>query len=142
MKHILFFTIIISLTTSCFTNKGNNKTKSEKGQMTKELIVDKEFKLIKKTLNYTIESASISGNILTIKVNSEYKDFNLYFNGMYAKSLPPQATLFLVNTTENDSYDTKKTLTLNFDISKAKYYKGDKTIIIIYSYPEKLTLTH
>lgn len=130
------------LMSACCANKGNTKSKSANGNEVKQLIVDNDYKFTKDELNYTIESAVIVDSILTITVNSVYKDFDLYFNGMYAKSMPPIATLFFVNTSEDDSFDEKKTLTFKFDIGKAKYNKGDKTIVKIHEFPDKLILNH
>lgn len=146
MKHILFFTIIISIMTSCFTNKGNNKNKSMKNPKVKEVIIDKSFSWDNSKLDYTIEMASLTDSILTIQVKTKGSNvehnFDLYFNGMYAKSLPTKATLYLKHSTEKDIDDKEVEKILKFDISKAKYYKGDKTIILINSYSGKFILNH
>ncbi len=146
MKHILFFAIVIFIMTSCFTNKGNNKNKSMKNPKVKEVIVDKSFSWDNSKLDYTIESASLTDSILTIQVKTKGSnvehDFELYFNGMYAKSLPAKATLYLKHSIKKEIDDKEVEKTLKFDISKAKYYKGDKTVILINSYSGKFILNH
>ncbi|MES2284928.1 MAG: hypothetical protein V4547_04505 [Bacteroidota bacterium] len=72
-----------------------------------------------------IDSLAIKGDVLSIFVNYSggCKDhsFDLYSNGMYAKSLPPKLTLFLKQTDNDDGCRSLINQELKFNISAVKY---------------------
>lgn len=72
-----------------------------------------------------IDSLAIKADVLSIFVNYSggCKDhgFDLYSNGMYAKSLPPKLTLFLKHTDNDDGCRSLISQELKFNISAVKY---------------------
>lgn len=72
-----------------------------------------------------VDSLAIKGDVLSIFVNYSggCKDhsFDLYSNGMYAKSLPPKLTLFLKHTDNDDGCRSLINQELKFNISAVKY---------------------
>lgn len=72
-----------------------------------------------------VDSLAIKGDVLSIFVNYSggCKDhsFDLYSNGMYAKSLPPKLTLFLKHTDNDDGCRSLISQELKFNISAVKY---------------------
>jgi hypothetical protein len=145
MKSIYFLAVIlIFFLASCCTTKDNPGTKSGKVKnqpVIQQLIVDKAFVCPIENVGYNIQSASIVDSTLTVTITykgtSEKDEFNIYFNGMYAKSLPAIATLCIVQKKMGDKEFSKE---LKFNIADARYMKGDKTFIMINGFSEKLTL--
>ena len=72
-----------------------------------------------------VDSLAIKGDVLSVFVNYSggCKDhsFELYSNGMYAKSLPPKLTLFLKHTDNEDGCRSLINQELKFNISAVKY---------------------
>lgn len=131
MKYVITilacFTILFSCKTTQTTNNGTGKSD---GMKIKALIQNEAYREINSS-PVTIKSASIKGSILQIDV--EYSggcsdaNFELYWDGMLAKSMPPKATFGLVYTTN----DTCRKLTMNtliFDISSV--YTGECIIFL------------
>lgn len=131
---------------SCFSSKKNTENKSKNGsvkQMVKEMIFDRSFVWDEQYCGYKILSASLADSTLTISISYKGKsaddDFYLIFNGMFAKSLPAKATLYLKQDISGDK-DFEKTM--QFNISKARYNKGEKTIIMLNKYEGQFDLMH
>ncbi|MFH2142568.1 MAG: hypothetical protein ABIJ97_09110 [Bacteroidota bacterium] len=137
--------ICFCLFSSCFSSKEKSNTKSGKTNrnLLQNLIVDAQYNCLEKEKNYTIESANIVDSTISISIKYKGKNendiFNLYFNGMYAKSLPAIATLCLDQNVIGENEFSRE---LKFNITKAKYAKGDKTFIMLNGYSEKLILNN
>jgi hypothetical protein len=76
----------------------------------------------------SIDSITIKGDILSVFVNygggCKKHIFDLYSNGVYAKSLPPQLTLYLKHINNDDRCRKLVIQELKFNISSVKYKKG------------------
>ncbi|MFH2094542.1 MAG: hypothetical protein ABIJ16_02485 [Bacteroidota bacterium] len=143
---ITYIILMLMIMSSCFSSKKNTENKSKNGsveQMAKDIVYDRAFVWDEQFAGYKILSASLSDSTLTIsftyKGKSADDDFNLIFNGMFAKSLPAKATLYLKQETSGDN-DFEKTM--QFNISKARYNKGEKTIILLHSFEGQFDLMH
>jgi hypothetical protein len=81
----------------------------------------------------TIDSLKVSGQQLIVTVSysggCENHSFDLYFDGMYAKSLPAQATLQLYHRNNGDACRSLISEELRFDLSSMKP-PGGKSIIL------------
>jgi len=139
------FTIIILLSTTLFLachkkemakNTVAAESKQENKNSTpviKEAIIDSEVDLVNTGAAYNIDSIKIDDDVLSIFVNysggCKEHSFELYSNGMYAKSLPPQLPLSLKHTNNDDSCRELVTQELKFNINKLKY-PGKNTVIL------------
>jgi hypothetical protein len=84
---------------------------------------------------YNIDSLSISGDTLSVFVNysggCETHSFDLYSNGMYAKSSPPQLSLCLKHSGKTDQCKKLIMKELKFNVTDLKYKGSDKVILKI-----------
>ena len=104
--------------------------------------IDKNFKIPKKPTKYNIDSAKIDNNIMTISLSyigecGEH-GFDLIFNGMYKKSLPRQADLYLLHEYKVDTCTKINTLELRYSLDPIIGQSKQATNFTLYSYPEKL----
>lgn len=129
---ILFFGFVILITACSVFNKKNDSVAC------KTVIKDKNFTIPANNSDYKINKVSLSDSLLMINVTyngkSDKDSFDLIFNEMYAKSMPPIATLYLVQNVIGTKQITRD---LCFDISNIKY-KGGKVKVKIYGYNETL----
>ena len=128
-KNILF--IILLLTgTSCHQKKLAKTTPDAEVKM---VIVDQNYNVKDSIVNYTIDSAKTNGDILSLFINysggCKTHSFDLYSNSLYAKSLPPQTTVYLKHKNNGDACRELIIEELRFNISQLKY-SGKKTVII------------
>jgi hypothetical protein len=81
----------------------------------------------------TIDSMRVLGKTLILNVSysggCEKHEFDLYFNGMYAKSLPVQANLHLFHNNNGDACRKLEMKELRFDISEMKPPGGNSIIL-------------
>ncbi|MFN3167508.1 MAG: hypothetical protein ACE37H_10640 [Phycisphaeraceae bacterium] len=70
---------------------------------------------------FKMSQATIEGDVLKIKVSysggAQKHAFELYWNGLIAKSFPPQTTLVLKHDANGDNAEALITDTLEFDLS-------------------------
>ena len=70
---------------------------------------------------FTMGEVSIQGGVMKIKVTyaggSKEHDFKLYWNGITARSYPPQTSLYLKHDANGDTAEALLTKTLQFDLA-------------------------
>ena len=144
-KLVLFLILSTLILTSC-NNYNNGVLKGV--QITDWHIyptIDRDFKIPEKPTNYTIDSAKIEKNILRINISyiGECGDhgFDLIFNGIYKKSLPRQADLYLLHEYKVDTCTKINTLELRYTLDPIIGNSKQATNFTLYSYPEKLKFT-
>jgi len=141
-KNILFYIIlIITLLNSCFSaNKLDNSNNSIN---IKELVINKNIDISKLNMDYIINKVTLQDSILNVDLSYSgdcgEPDFELFFNGNYEKSFPPQATFYLKHKSNKKKCNENINKILKFNISKAKYYKGNIVYIKLHSYNEIIT---
>lgn len=91
---------------------------------------------------YTVNSASITGNVLTASItftgNKEIPEFDLVWNGMLMKSLPPKAAVVIVPKGKQPQGKNKVTLTLSFQLTDFEKNGYDETVIMLKGFDEQL----
>lgn len=99
----------------------------------KNAIVNTEIDMTNTGGMYTVDSMKIDNDVLSVFVNysggCKEHSFDLYSNGMYAKSLPPQLSLCLKHTNNGDACRKLIIKELKFNISNLKY-AGKNTVIL------------
>lgn len=107
--------------------------KEEKKEQIKNAIVTPEIDLTNTGNAYVIDSLALSGDILSIFVNysggCKEHSFDLYSNGMFAKSLPPQLSLCLKHTGNDDACRELIMKELKFNVSTLRY-SGKNTVVL------------
>ncbi len=136
---------VLSVTTQMQTckkkvrdNEGT-KTKSEMVNPVKKVVIDQSMTPIPSIDDLNITKVDISSNLLTIIftfLGTKEDDFDLVFNGMYMKSLPPQATVRLKQIKKTGKIDTQ-TKTMVFDVEPMKS-NGTELHIKLDGYKEKI----
>jgi len=100
----------------------------------KNVTVDPAADMVNTGAPYSVDSVGISGDILSVFVNYSggCKDhsFELLSNGMFAKSLPPQVTVCLKHTNNDDACRKLVMQELKFNVSGIKYKSGNGTTVI------------
>lgn len=95
-----------SLFFSCKTKKSATAEMYNSNSEIENVILKTELNISEIKPNYKIDSIAINKDILSVFVNysggCQKHKFELLFNGMYAKSLPPQATLYLNHISNDD----------------------------------------
>ena len=99
----------------------------------KDAIINPDVDMSNTGNAYTIDSLKIIADVLSVFVSypgcCTENSFELYSNGMYAKSLPPQLSLCLKHTSKGDPCRRLVTQELKFNILKLKY-PGKNTVIL------------
>ena len=99
----------------------------------KNAVVNAEVDMTNTGAMYTVDSIKIDNDVLSVFVNysggCKEHSFDLYSNGMYAKSLPPQLSLCLKHTNNGDACRKLIMKELKFNISNLKY-AGKNTVIL------------
>jgi hypothetical protein len=84
---------------------------------------------------YKVDSLSITGDVLSVFVNysggCKEHSFKLLSNGMYAKSMPPQLSLCLQHSGNDDQCRKLVMQELKFDVSDLRYKSGNTVILKI-----------
>jgi hypothetical protein len=132
MKKIILFLTLFTIA-SCH-NKSTTKTSSGSGpEKINKVIVDPEVDMTSTGAYYKVDSLFINENILSVLVSYSggCKDhsFQLFSDGMYAKSIPPQLSLSLKHIANDDQCKKIIKQELKFDVSDLKY-KGNNTVIL------------
>ena len=142
MKKIVSFAVLIVVL--CFLCACPSKPAIKNYQNFFPVIVDAAYKAPSKHQVH-IDSAYIDKNILNLKVNytggCKPHFFEMYSSGVYAKSKPPQVSVFIYDTVTVDNCRQFKEEFIKFDLSKLKHssqkevkIKLDAEKIISYSY--------
>jgi len=110
----------------------------------KDPIIDASIDITNTGAAYNIDSMKISGDILSVFVTysggCKEHSFELYSNGMYAKSLPPQLSLCLRHSSNDDACRELINQELKYTISKLKY-PGNNTVILKLGAKQRITYT-
>ncbi len=136
----LFFSVLIF---SCHTRArtvrtqcGHNPTITKLNNDTSKIemvIIDRNSNMADTGVAYIIDSMKINNDILSLFVKYSggcgVHSFQLFSNGAYAKSLPPQTSVCLRHTNKEDACRQLISEELKFNISKLKY-QGQNTVII------------
>lgn len=140
MKKILLFTSTMMMllavsAVSCKSSKNNTNSESNskntnavKDDSIQSLRIDPNFDQNAKNDPCTIESVTLKQDILEITVSysggCQQHNFDLVFNGMYKKSLPVKATIFLVHENKGDNCRSIVTQKLAFNIRSIRNPAG------------------
>lgn len=115
--------------------------KDAQAQLDTELIIDQKFQYPSELNNCSILEAKINGDYLLLDIEftggCEQHRFNLYFNEVLMKSMPPKATLFLNHIDNNDKCESIVQKTLKFNIKKLKE-KSNEMYIYLVGYSKSL----
>lgn len=145
MIRTIILLVILSVTTQMQTCKkkvkdtDETKTKSEMVNPVKKVVIDRSMKPVSPIDSLNITKVVISKNLLTITfsfLGTKDDDFDLVFDGMYMKSLPPQATVRLKQVKKSGKIATQ-TKTMVFDVEPMKT-KGTELHIKLDGYKEKI----
>lgn len=129
----------VLLVTSCGSKKetANQENSASEFQMPEpemeRVIIDEGFVPPRENGAFNVESMDIVDAKLTLSVSysggCEEHEFNLYSPNQYAKSYPPQLSLFLQHIDNGDNCRARIYKDLIFDISGVEY-DGTNTLII------------
>lgn len=133
----LFVTAVFLL--GCGKKKSVANPNTETAEVTipmpevEKLIVDEGFVPPRENGRFNVERMEMEGDRLLLAVSysggCEEHIFNLYSDGRYAKSYPPQLTLFLEHIDNNDRCRAMIQKELVFDITDAQY-PGTSEVVI------------
>ena len=157
MKHLLALLSLSLLLAVGACNTG--KMTSKEGEVTEEKMAPPplekpEIRLLEKNPDYQpsqvpvdfiIDSAWCKGDILHLQVNykggCEIHDFRLIWPGMYMKSLPMKAPLFLTHRVANETCIENITEELKFDNSLLEPGSSDRLFLLLEGYKNELIYT-
>ena len=137
-KQILFIAVLALV--SCHQKKAA-KTPGEatplkiSGTAIKEVIIDNTIDLTNSGAMYTIDSAHIMGDVLSVFVNysggCKEHTWDAYSNGMFAKSLPPKIYVQLKHINNDDMCRQLINEELKFNITKLKNASTKSVKVIV-----------
>ncbi|MCF8278285.1 MAG: hypothetical protein K9J17_16275 [Flavobacteriales bacterium] len=138
LKQYLILLLIAASLMAC-KNNGQNTVASEPAKVVAELpsikpiIVDNTRKP-RSEFDFQLLDASTKGDILSVVVRysggCKEHDFNAYFSGAYAKSLPPQAIVELEHLNpDNDPCRSLVKDTFQFDLKPLRYSASEEVIV-------------
>lgn len=108
---------------------------------TKAMILNREF-IPTDQPEFSILSADIEGDIISISVNypggKGFHDFDLVFNGIIMKSMPPQVNLFVRHSQTEDNCDRIMSDSLKFDLRGLRLGEHGSVIIRLEGLSERL----
>jgi hypothetical protein len=133
---IITLAVLISAVNMKSCNK--NKEKSAKPDL-KPILIDESMEIAPKYDNTVKFTARIKGDILTATI--EYygckdDEFDLVFNKMWLKSLPPKANLFLKKTNGKCSTQGNYTKTYKFDLKNLRNSSSNEIKVKVMNYTE------
>jgi hypothetical protein len=136
MKTIHFLPLAFVLLTLSLGCNGKKKGAKTPKPEVKLVVAENGFVEPENNAPFTVKSVKVKGDILNIEVEysggCEKHEFDLFFNGIYMKSMPPKAGLILVHKNNDDNCRQLITETLKFDLTPTRY--GDtKDYTIIFS---------
>lgn len=137
----------MTMFTQCKNKKESVKSEDTQKDMPELTKKNAKSLTIEKGVSYdgsapvTIKNAEINGDFLKLSVSysggCEEHEFDLLFNGMYAKSLPVQAKFFLKHNSNGDACKGLVHKELLFDVSELKK-KQNHVIISVMGYKGKI----
>lgn len=142
---LIFFLSLIAMTVLSCKNNGQ-KTSQTKSVMAekpsaslKEIIIDNNRSPVKP--DFAVLEMTSENDVLTVIVRysggCEEHDFNAYFSGGWAKSLPPQAALTLEHLNpKNDACRSLVKDTLRFNLKPLQYSGASEVVVKWSSNPE------
>ncbi|UCG26865.1 MAG: hypothetical protein JSV24_07740 [Bacteroidales bacterium] len=95
--------------------------------------------------NFEITGISLRDSLLIIDLEFlgfENQEFDLYFDGVYQKTMPPHATLYIERKGGTKSRGEKITRQLLFDITGLKHPDYDRVIITVAGYTQMVIFTY
>lgn len=108
-----------------------------------QLIIDEGFVPPRENAAFEVDGMEMIGSELHLRVTysggCEEHQFNLYFNKQYAKSYPPQATLFLEHIDNNDRCRAMITKEIVFDLTGIEYPGTSELVIRLNNTDKKLS---
>jgi hypothetical protein len=134
----LLLVLIIGIASVGCKNNGQNTGQTKQAEApalptAKEIIVGTLKKPLPKP-DFEVLDFSIQKDVLTVVVRysggCETHDFNAYFSGGWAKSLPPQASLEIEHLNPNN--DACRSLvkdTLRFNLIPLRYQAGNEVVV-------------
>ncbi len=140
---VLIFAVL--LTVSCSTRKNQQKSVINKNQEMTVLLeptVDNSFTIPKGKPDYTINNAEIKDSVLVLNISysggCKEHNFELMFNGMYMKSLPRKASLYLKHESNGDICKKLVLLELRYNLSSILGEAKQAANFNLYSYSNVL----
>lgn len=121
MKNFILISFLVIGFISCKTTPQGRK---ETSKHPKSLIINSSIPYATELHKVRILNTKITDDILQIKIEysggCEKHDFNLIFNEIWKKSMPPKITLFLEHKDGNDKCKALVSEVLKFDIKNLK----------------------
>lgn len=122
-----------STTTASTAASENKEPKASLLPEIKNAIVNPETDMANTGALYTVDSMKVTEDTLSVFVNysggCKVHSFDLYSNGMYAKSLPPQLSLCLKHTDNGDACRMLIMEELKFNVNNLKY-AGKSSVVL------------
>lgn len=144
MRQFFFLSLILLTAVSCKNNeKSTSQSKTTVVQKVapkvKEIIIDNNRAPVKS--DFSVLEISNENDVLMVIVRygggCEEHDFNAYFSGGWAKSLPPQAAITLEHLNPNNDRCRSLVLdTLRFNMKPLQYSGGNEVVVKWSSNPE------
>ncbi len=144
----LVFLLAILFSAACGKKKAMANTREETPDVNipdpeiNAVIIDEGFVPPKENGRFEVDGMEMLGNELHLKVRysggCEEHIFNLYSNNMYAKTYPPQLTLFLEHIDNNDRCRAMIMKELVFDVSGIEYPGTSEVILRLNNTEETL----
>ena len=140
LRNIILFCLVLLYSECNSAKKGQLPAKQDKIEHP-GVIIDNSFMPGYDKPTYNINSVTIAGDILSLNISytggCNEHSFELISNGLYAKSLPPQITVYLKHQSHDDTCEKIIEKTITYDISKLQY-PGQHTLLIkIITFKEK-----
>jgi len=133
----LLISLLVLISATNFKSCGNNKKSDAK---VKDIIIDENMVVSPpkdETIRLNVKMLKNFIMELTVEYNGcEDDEFDLLFNNMWLKSMPPKANLFLIKNESNCKSKKNYTKTYLFDVSKLKYSSSKTVMIRIKNYTE------
>lgn len=115
------------------TNEKTDKKPTSIQPVIKNARVSAEADMANTGAMYNVDSMRVNNDTLSVFVNysggCKEHSFDLYSNGMFAKSLPPQLSLCLKHTSNEDACRKLIIQELKFNVNNLKY-PGKNTVVL------------
>lgn len=137
MKAMLI-TLVVFISAVNMKSCNKNKEKSAKTDI-KPILIDENMAIAPKYDNTIKFTARVKGDILTATIEyygCENDEFDLVFNKMWLKSLPPKANLFLKKTEGTCNKKGNYTKTYKFDLKNLRNSSSKEVMVKIMNYTE------
>jgi hypothetical protein len=132
MISTVFGLLVTGWLSSCQTVKASAEGEKEKKTEVLSLRIDPEYAAPDR-LDFTIDSASVKNNILSLYVKyyggCKEHDFQMVATNYIKKSLPPQTELFMVHDPKNDTCYRPLQKVVNFSLEKLSVNEFEDIIL-------------